>query len=140
MIGYWETYKGGPTPERDKNVHITLSAKGVILLNRTAYKLLGSPRAVCLYFNKANSKIGISSAHPEIAWAFHIRDKVTYFLINAMPFCRHYGIRVEKTQQFVRPDIDNDGILHLDLTTTVTVGRVVPKRSGRAQNRGTARS
>jgi len=131
MIKYWEKFNGGPTPPPDKRVHVTLSAKGVILFNRNAFKLLGSPRAACLYFNKADSKIGVSSAHPQYAGAFPVRDKGHYFLINAIPFCRHYGIRVDRTQQFVRPDIDNDGILHLDLTTTVTVGRVTRKRSAR---------
>ncbi len=127
MIEYWEKFKGGPTKPANERVHVTLSAKGVILMNRNAFKLLGSPRAACLYFNKKDSRVGISAAHPELAEAFPIRDKVNYFLINAAPFCRHYGIRVEKTQQFVRPDTDNEGILRLDLATTVTIGGRVRK-------------
>ena len=42
-------------------------------------------------------------------------------MIHASPFCRHFGIKLSTTERFVEAEIDNDGILHLDLRKTVTV-------------------
>ena len=121
MAEYWETFRAGPTRSIRDRVHVTISDKGVILLNRNAHKMLGSPEAAVLLFNKADGKIGINPAHAQLAEAFPVREKHGYWIINAAPFCRYFGINVVRTEAFVRPEVDPQGILRLDLATTVSV-------------------
>jgi hypothetical protein len=41
--------------------------------------------------------------------------------INAAPFCRHFGIKIDTTLKFVAPEIVGDA-LHLKLGETTIVG------------------
>ena len=66
----------------------------------------------------------------ELAENFPVKRKQVGFVIQASTFCRHYGIRMERTVQFVRPDID-DRKLKLDLTTTVDVTILKKSRAKR---------
>lgn len=44
------------------------------------------------------------------------------YRINFAPFCRQFGIKLERTEKFVRPEL-SDGKLWLKLSETITVGR-----------------
>src|SRR5437868_7697114 len=93
MITYWDKFMAGPTQPPAKRIHVTPDRKGVILMNRNAWQLLGSPKAAVLMFNKADSMIGVQSAHPQLTEAFPILTRVHgNWIINAAPFCRHHGI------------------------------------------------
>src|SRR5438552_9513727 len=100
MIEFWETFKGGPTRPAGERIHITLNHRGVITFNRNVFNLIGKPQAAVLLFNRAGSMIGVSPAHERIAEAFPVVERVGYWVINAAPFCRHFGIRVERTERF----------------------------------------
>ena len=123
MAEYWERFSGGPTRSRQDRIHVTLSDKGVILFNRNAHRMLGSPKAVVLFFNRSEAKIGVGTAHAELADAFPVHEKRNYWIVNAAPFCRHFGINVSRTEAFVGPDVDSKGVLRLDLKTTVSVAK-----------------
>jgi len=47
--------------------------------------------------------------------------------INASPFCKHFNIRLDSTQRFLKPDL-RDGRLHLKLSETVTVRQIRRKK------------
>ncbi len=104
-------------------MHVTLNHRCVILMNDNVYRMMGKPRAAVMLFNRRDSVIGLSPAHPEIEDAFPIRHKLGNWVIFASSFCQHYGIKVEKTQAFVNPDLDKNGVLRLDLTRMVRRGR-----------------
>lgn len=120
MARVWEKFTGGPVERSRERLHITLDKKGVFLFNRKVFEALGSPRAVVLYFEKEASVIGISAAHPKLREAFPVKVKAdgSNWIVNAIPFCRHFGIKPDKTEAFVNPDIDDSEILQLDLRTT----------------------
>lgn len=118
MARQWEKFMGGPVVSTRDRMHITLNRKGVFTMNRKTYEVLGKPKAVVLYFEKETGVIGISSAHERLREAFPLKEKIGYWLIYAIPFCRHFGIRLDGTEAFVNPDIDDQGILQLDLRTT----------------------
>ncbi len=126
-MGTFEKFKGGPNKPPEHRIHVTLNSRNVIYLNRNARQLLGNPKAVVLHFNREDSIIGITSAHPQLQEAFPLNEKDGYWLINAAPFCRNYNIRVPNTQAFVRPDVDNGDMLRLDLKTTVRSSRTGPR-------------
>ena len=131
----WDKFKGGPTVALKNRVHVTLNNKGEFYLNQNAYRMLGKPIAVRLYFNRHRDMIALEPSHPHLPEAFPVKEKkpgVGAWTIHAAPFCKHYGIRMTTTESFVRPDIDNNGILILELANTVTVSGY---RSKRRQNR-----
>src|SRR5437763_1022672 len=122
-MGTFEAFKGGPNQPRENRIHITLSPRHVVYMNRNARQMLGSATHVVLHYNREDAIIGVTSAHPRLQEAFPLVEKGGYWKINASPFCRNYNIKVHSTQAFVRPDVDAKGMLRLDLKTTVRSSR-----------------
>lgn len=119
----YEKFAGGPNqPNRDR-IHITINKGGLIYINGNGHRMLGKPEAVQLYFNRVTDKIALKPAHARLTDAFPLKEKSGYYLIHASPFCRNFGIRFNATEKFVHPDLDDEGILHLDLRNTITVKR-----------------
>lgn len=123
MVRQWTEFKAGPKkPTRDR-LHVTLNARGVILLNLKAFEALGEPEAAVLLYDERSSVIGLQRATARIENAFPLaqKGKNAHRLIYATAFCRHFGIKVGATVVFPTADIDHDGILQLDLQTTTEV-------------------
>jgi len=116
----WEKFMGGPTIRSRDRLHVTLNHKGVIMMNRKAFEDLGKPKAAVLFFEKESGMIGVSPAHEKLREAFPVIPKgaISYWHINAMPFCREYGIKMRGTEVFSNAEIDDKGMLVLDLRTT----------------------
>jgi hypothetical protein len=120
MARHWEKFTDGPTISSRDRFHVTLNSKGVFQFNRKVFEALGKPRAAVLYFEKATSTIGIGPAQERLREAFpvNIRQEM-YWTINAIPFCRHFGIKIDRgTEAFADPELNDEGILQLDLRTT----------------------
>ena len=133
MISHWEEFQAGPTLPLEKRMHVTLSPRNVILINGNIHDRLGNPDAVLLLFDKVNSIIGISPAPASRPNAFPIRTKGRgrHRLIWASPFCKHFGIRVDRVTAFINAEIDENGVLRLDLRSTTEITR----RSGQNRKR-----
>jgi hypothetical protein len=114
----WEEYKIGPAENR-KRLHVTLSAKGEILIGAKTFDRIGRPDAAVLLFDKAGGSIGVRPAHPRQpnAYLLEPKSKGRHRVIRASAFCRNYGIRVQRTTVFNHPEFEN-GVLVLDLNAT----------------------
>jgi len=125
MITQWEEFQSGPTKPLDKRKHVTLNKKNTILLCGNIYEDLGSPKAVALYFDKMNNLIGLCPTSPDRKNAFPViaQGHGRHRLIRATPFCKHHKIRVERTVVFPDAQIDDEGLLRLDLQTSYEVVR-----------------
>ena len=125
MINHWEDFDAGPTQPRGERLHVTLSPRNVILLNGNMHEQMGKPEAVMLMFDKVHSLIGLRATHPDRPGAFPLKNKSggRHKLVRATPFCKHWGIRVDRPTAFIDPELTSDGILKLDLRKTFTVGR-----------------
>jgi hypothetical protein len=122
----YEKFLGGPTQAPETRVHVSMDRRGVITMNATCFKHLGRPVAANLYFSRADDSIAIEPVHSNnLPTAFPFRPNSSARYLNAAPFCRHFGIRLDSTQRFLAPEI-RDGALHLKLSETVTI-----KREGR---------
>ena len=101
-------------------MHVTLNKKCTMLLNKNIFEKLGSPKLVVMLFDKANSIIGLNPVGPGVPHAFKLAPicKGLGRHIFLSPFCRHYGIRPDRTLSFVNPEIDDDGVLRLNLNST----------------------
>lgn len=125
MISHWEEFKPGPTPKLDERMHVTLNRRGLIFMNGNIHDRMGSPDAMVLLFDKVNSVIGLNPVSPDVPNAFRVKPKPPgrHRIIHASPFCRHYGIAVDNTAVFLNPEIDENGVLRLDLKSTTRARR-----------------
>ena len=134
MALYWEAFKGGPTRPENHDFGITINRKSVLTFNRFAVDALGNPDAVKLLFEKKESLIGIvaSSLKDKDAFPLKPKNRVNW-VVNLAPFCRNHKIVIEKTEKFDHPEIDDQGILRLDLKGThdVSIRRTQTRRAGR---------
>lgn len=123
MVRQWEEFPIGPGGSGDE-LHVTLSRKGEILVSAKAFEKLGKPEAAVLLFDKVNSVIGVMphSRHAANAYPLKTKPRVSYRIVRASRFCRHYGIKVDRTIAFSRSEIE-EGVLVLDLKATTAVGR-----------------
>lgn len=131
MIRHWEEYEDGPTQPIAERLHATINYKGTILLNGNLHEKLGLPKAVKLVFDRKNSVIGVIAVPETRENAFPVTAQRTgrHRLIRASPFCRKFGIRISSTNIFRKPEIDEDGILQLDLNSTTPIRRRASKRT-----------
>lgn len=129
MISRWEIYEEGETKPFSDRVHVSINRKGVMFVNGNAYQKLGKPEAVVLLFDRKEKIIGLNPAPTSVKGAFRLKDhsKGRHRIINAAPFCRKFGIRIDATSAFVQPRLDSDGILLLDLKS------IVPARARRVR-------
>lgn len=117
----FERYRGGPGEAASKRLHVTISPAKLILLNRNVYHLLGKPAAVYLNYSRTRDIIAIEPASPRLPESFPVIANPCNWRINAAPFCRHFGIDIDTTLKFIRPEIDGNA-LYLKLSETVSVG------------------
>ena len=125
MTRRWKIFQGVPNKYRNDNPHVTLNKKGVILMNIIAFERMGSPDAVELRYDPANSLIGLAPTEPDAENAFPVKPKDNFRtrIVHASPFIRHHEIGPDRTVAFLGPEIDRDRTLVLDLTATTAIGR-----------------
>jgi len=99
----------------------------MLLLNRVAFEALKQPQAVKLMFDRNNQIIGLKAAEPSLPNSFAVKPKDKWHnrIVSASPFCKHYGISIERTMLFNEVEIDNDGVMTLELRKTTAIGRGV---------------
>lgn len=121
MICHWEEYNLGPTKPLAERFHATINRKHTILINGNLHEKLGRPTAVKLMFDRVNGVIGVVAASETMKDSFPVRAPVSgrHRLIRAVPFCRFFGIQITGTNLFQDPEIDEDGVLRLNLNGTI---------------------
>lgn len=133
MALHWEVFRGGPTRPENQALSVTINYKNVLTFNKFTAKALGNPEAVLLMFEKRESLIGIVPSNMREKDAFPLKPKsgAMNYIVHAAPFCRHHNIMIERTERFDHPEIDDEGILRLDLKNTHDVSnRRKPIRKG----------
>lgn len=124
----WATFPGRPYGYKaaENEVRVTMRPDATFYLNAKAHAALGHPKHVELLYDAARRTIGIKPGNPDAANTFRLVDHAgrgKYRRINAAAFCRHFRIRTDRTILFHAATMDNDNVLHLDLTQTVAVSR-----------------
>ena len=119
----WETFYGGEFPQRGrdhKEILVSITPAHIIRFNRNTHRALGETDAVMLKYDRLESLIGLEPVELDTEGSFRVKvfSKGRDFRINAASFCRNYGIRVERSERFLYPKVDPDGILRLDLKNT----------------------
>jgi hypothetical protein len=124
----WEKFQGGPTQATQTRLHATIAPSFKIHLNANLHRQLGKPAAVHLLFNRQRDQIGLEPTSPRLPEAFPVKEHNNVYYISAAPFCRHFGIKIDATHKFIRPEVSSDGKLILNLSETVLVTRKKRRR------------
>ena len=125
MIGQLKRFEGSANGRRAESVRITLSPRKFFALNQTAYRALGEPLAIELYFDEHDKKIGMRRCDPVKKYAFRVTKEKgkKYFVVYAGTFCTHFQISTKRTVMFDSPQLKPDFMVIVDLAKTTRVGR-----------------
>jgi len=124
MLKDWKEFDAGPIASMRNRIRVTLSPQGKILLNRLAFQALDQTQAVVLLFDESDRTIGLKPADPTRKNAFAVKqwDRFHNRTILAASFCRHYNLLPTRTILFNNAEVDNDGVLRLELRETIAIG------------------
>lgn len=97
----FEVFEGYRT-RHTKDLLVSISKRGVFLLNSGAYIALGKPDMVVLLWSRQESLIGLRVADARVAHAFSVQrvSSGNTFKLNSMSFLKHYGIEIAHTQRY----------------------------------------
>jgi hypothetical protein len=112
----WEEFPVGPSGAVS-GLHVSLNRKGEILIGARTFRKFGEPEQVLLLFDRRNKSIGIVPTTPKATNCYPLIEKKNggHRVIRANLFCRHYGINADQTIVFNTAEIDEDGVLVLNL-------------------------
>ncbi len=117
MKADWIEIKRGDIMPQYAGIYATLNRKGTIVISRGTHELLGAPKAFLLLYDKANNRIGLKPAAltTRNAYPAGVTNRSGGKKIHAHRLLREQRIILPHTLQFDEADIDEDGILILDL-------------------------
>jgi hypothetical protein len=105
-----------------------MDPEGIIALNRFTLEMLESPEAFFLFFDRINHTIGLQPTKKGVRDAYPTakRGRHGARTVRAFRLCQEKNIRLPATVRFIDPQIDEDGILNLDLRKVRSVKKGVP--------------
>lgn len=126
MRADWEECPRGDVSAQYAGVYVTMNPKGVIAMSRTTYETFGSPEAVLLLFDRTNRRIGLKPTRRAMrnAYPVLISGRCGAKKVHAFRLIRQYSIDLPATVKFPEAEIDDDGVLRLDLRTAQIPQRV----------------
>ena len=123
MVRQWKVFKGGPIGPRNDRLLVTISPRGVILINRKVFEAMGQPEAALLLYDERLQTIGVQPARRGDPYSFPLKHKenTTHRTIYAWPFCKTFKLHPERLLFFTNPELDHDGVQVLDMHKTEEV-------------------
>ena len=120
--------------------YVTMNRKGQIAMNRKTYEAFGEPVAVNLFFDKVNNRIGLKPTALAARNAFPVAKQGRHGgkMVRAYRMMQEFGIDLPETIQFRDVEIDEDGILILDLRTAKVSERALGYRRSQARKETTS--
>ena len=117
MKPIWTMVPRGDVNVQAAGIYVSMNREGAISLNQTAYKRLGEPPAVHLFFDRVNNRIALKPTIAAMRNAYPVGKRERGRLIYAKRLLVEYGIDLPETVEFKDAEIDPDGQLVLDLRT-----------------------
>jgi hypothetical protein len=131
----WEECPREAAESRWAALYCTLNPAGDIVISAFTHKMLGAPDSYLLLFDRERSVIGLRPARLAVERnAYPARDRGRHGgkRIRGYRLCREFGISLGQTVRFHRCQLDNSGVLILDLNDV----RVFGKRREPVSQRG----
>jgi hypothetical protein len=135
----WKETPRGDSRTQWSGLYVTLNGKGVIVMGRIAYERLGAPKAFLLLYDAANHTVGLKPSTPltRNSYPVGVYGRHGGRRINAYRLLKEHAIIVNETVEFRDAEIDDDGILVLNMRTAVISNRALrhpTKRKSNAEN------
>lgn len=121
----WEECPREAKEARWAAFYASLNPDGDIVISGYTHEKLGSPDSYVLLFDRARQVIGMRPARAAVeknAYPARPRGKHGGRRIRGYRLCREFGIAVDRTVRFHRCQMDNSGVLILELGDTRPVG------------------
>ena len=122
----WEECPREAAESRWASLYATLNRAGDIVISRYTHEVLGAPDSYLLLFDRERSVIGLRPARGAVernAYPARDRGRQGGKRIRGYRLCREFGITVRQTVRFHRCQLDNDGVLILDLNDVRVAAR-----------------
>ena len=130
----WIEIKRGDVMPQYSGMHVSLNPKGDIVMNSITYTKLGEPVAFSVLYDRVNNRIGLKPASMSARNAYPaIKSNRTGRMVRGHRLLREHRIILPHTMQFDEAEIDQDGILVLDLRTAKPSRRALA-RNGRSNH------
>lgn len=115
----WKELPKDDTAAAWAGLYVTMNPKGRIAMSRVTYMRLGAPKAFLILFDAVNNVIGLKGTHLAARNAYRpcVVGTNGGRAIFANRLINEYAIRLPDTIRFHDPEIDQDGVLILDLRT-----------------------
>ena len=123
----WSELPRGDKRAQWAGVYVTMNGKGVIVMNRAAHERMGGADAFLVLYDSANNTIGLKPTGLRMrnAYPAGVAGRHGGRRVNAYRLMTEHGIRVDQTLEFPDAEIDEDGILVLNLRTAVISNRAL---------------
>src|SRR5215213_4330963 len=122
----WEVCPRGAEESRWTSMYASMNRYGDIIISRVTHEKLGKPAAYQLLYDRERDVIGLRPARIDVdKHAFPARERGRHggIRIRGHKMIREFGIYVDATRVFHRCQMDNHGVLILDLRDTRLVGK-----------------
>lgn len=107
----------------------TLQKRGLLSLNASAHRLIGSPKSVELLYDRDMQIIALRPSTDAHAYAFRTVNQSTgQVIVSLTAFAEYYGIETEVSRR-LEPKAE-DGMLKMGLKTAVPITRNRPASKG----------
>ena len=118
----WETCTFDTTQARWSGIHVTMNPKGLIYLNGKAMSTLRHAERVELLYDRFNNTIGVKPSNTLNKFAFKaaVKGKHGGRKIRAYRLLQQFDIKLDRTVRFLKPEVNDEGFLILDLRNTTT--------------------
>jgi len=133
MRADWQELPRGDVKPQYAGIYVSMNPKGEIAMTRVTYEMLDEPKAFVIFFDKVNNRIGLKPATLATRNAYPVAksNRCGAKKVRAYRLLREYRIKLPQTIQFQDADIDEDGILVLDLRTA----KISPRAANHYRNR-----
>ncbi|MEP7214253.1 MAG: hypothetical protein ABI791_14335 [Acidobacteriota bacterium] len=123
----WSEVPRGDKRAQWAGIYVTMNGKGWIVMNRAAHERLGGAEAFLVLYDSANNTIGLKPTGTKMrnAYPVHLSGRHGGRRVNAYRLLTEHRIRVDQTLEFPDADIDEDGILVLNLRTAAVSNRAL---------------
>ena len=133
MRADWQEVPRGDVMPQYSGIYVTMNPQGDIVLSRVTYEILDSPPAFLILYDKTNNRIGLKPAALATKNAYPVRvsNRAGAKMVRGHRLTREHRIDLPQTVRFYDADIDEDGILVLDLRTA----KISPRARKHPRNR-----
>ena len=133
MKADWQEIPRGDVMPQYAGIYVTMNKQGDIVMSRVTYEMLGEPKAFVILYDKANTRIGLkpSALSTRNAYPVRVASRSGAKMVRGHRLTREHRIDLPQTVRFYDAEIDEDGILILDLRTA----KVSPRAASHPRNR-----